>query len=535
MNTLRRVFSLLLCLCLLFTLVGCQQPATQTPADPAEVKVMTLNVAYYDGIFTNNQHLKDLAYPNQTKEEDYTFAERADRLRVLLKHEMPDVFFLNEFNFAWWEEVITGEDAILKELTQYTYFTGPSVGLVENGEGDNHLDLYSIVFYDQNRFELMDSGYFIILQRKSGWYDHCNWVKLKDKATGQTAIYAATHMPTVPTTQWAVKCVQATTTVVEELAKVAGDLPIVLGGDFNTTEKSRGYYTYRYLVGPAGYEDARYAAPEDATDTSGTARIWGKDLGNNGSRIDYIFVNGADVKDYKVASGAFLADDTYVEEVTSTDLMTGNYYDISDHLPVVSTIVLNGQTSTAPTPYRNPMPDDRPDVTATGSFTENGGSAENLIFNFENALDYVGNLNQQGFEASLVEDETYGTVLKIQASEHIASGKISIDYAELMKACGLTPVNTKEYSIVKITYLANTSYSSDEGMLRLGFMREGMNIVAETNSIGLNKYGKWSTQTLALTLLPNSAHGNLNALSIYNTEGALAGDVIYIASIEFMK
>ena len=130
MNTLRRVFSLLLCLCLLFTLVGCQQPATQTPTDPAEVKVMTLNVAYYDGIFTNNQHLKDLAYPNQTKEKDYTFAERADRLRVLLKHEMPDVFFLNEFNFAWWEEVITGEDAILKELTQYTYFTADALANV---------------------------------------------------------------------------------------------------------------------------------------------------------------------------------------------------------------------------------------------------------------------------------------------------------------------------------------------------------------------------------------------------------------------
>ena len=29
-----------------------------------------------DGIYTNNQHLKDLAYPNQTKEADYTFAHR---------------------------------------------------------------------------------------------------------------------------------------------------------------------------------------------------------------------------------------------------------------------------------------------------------------------------------------------------------------------------------------------------------------------------------------------------------------------------
>ena len=53
------------------------------------------------------------------------------------------------------------------------------------------------------------------------------------------------------------------------------------------------------MVNQAGYKDSRYAAPQ--TDASGTARIWGSSLKNNGNRIDYIFVNGADVKDYRVA------------------------------------------------------------------------------------------------------------------------------------------------------------------------------------------------------------------------------------------
>ena len=528
---MRRAFALLLCLCLLMTLIGCDGPAASN--EPAEVKVMTLNVAYYDGIFTNNQHLKDLAYPGQTKEADYTFAERADRLRSLLKFYVPDVFFLNEFNFAWWKEVITGEDAILKELDRYRYVACPSVGLTENGEGENYLDVYSMVFYDETRFTLLDSGNFTILQRKSGWYDHCNWAKLQDKGTGQTAIYAATHLPTVPDTKWAVKGLQATTTVVEELAKIAGGLPIVLGGDFNTTEKSRGYYTYQYMVGQAGYQDCRYAAPE--ADNSGTARIWGTQLSNNGSRIDYIFVNGAGVQDYKVASGAFLADDTYVEEVTAAELKTGKYYDISDHLPVVSTIVLNGGQSTAPQEYSNPTDDARAEAKPTGSYTENGGTAEKVIFNFADALNYVGNLKKQGFEASLVQDETYGTVLKIQAAEHIVTGAMSIDYGTLMKDCGLTPVNTKEYSVVKITYLANASYSTENGILRLGMLKEGVNIAAETNSLGLKTYGKWVTQTLATSLLPDSVQGVLNALTVYNAQGALKGDAIYIASIEFLK
>ena len=534
MTILRKTLALLLCLCAVAGLFGCQNPTEPTfSGEPAQVKVMTLNVAYYDGVFTNNQHLKDLAYPGQTKEQDYTFAERADRLRSLLKFYTPDVFYLNEFNFAWWKEVITDPDAILKELTQYNFVGCPSVGLTENGEGENYLDLYSLVFYDQTRFELLDSGNFTILQRKAGWYDHCNWAKLRDKTTGQVAIYAATHMPTVPDTQWAVKCVQATTTVAQELANVAGDLPIVLGGDFNTTEKSRGYHTYQYLVSAAGYQDARYAAPNG--DNCGTARIWGTQLSNNGSRIDYIFVNGAGVTDYKVASGAFLADDTYVEQVTAADLKSGQYYDISDHLPVVAIVELSGGKSTAPQAYDQSATDNRPEAKPTGSYTENGGTAEKLTFHFADALKYLGNVKKQGFEASLVTDETYGTVLKIQAGEHITSGAISIDYGALMADCGLTPINTKEYSLVKITYLANASYSLESGILRLGMLKKGMNIVAETNSLGLKTYGKWVTQNMVISLLPGPAQGELNALTIYNAEGALQGDAIYIASIEFVK
>jgi hypothetical protein len=62
-----------------------------------------------------------------------------------------------------------------------------------------------------------------------------------------------------------------------------------------------------------------------------------------------------------------------------------------------------------------------------------------------------------------------------------------------------------------------------------------MNIVAETNSLGLKTYGKWVTQNMVISLLPGPAQGELNALTIYNAEGALQGDAIYIASIEFVK
>lgn len=551
-SKVRRALALVLCLCLLMALAGCQDPAqpdpsgsgetnpsdvpTEDPAasmDPANVTVLTLNVAYYDGIYTDDQHLVGLAYPDQTKEDDYTFAERADRLRVLLKHYAPDVFFLNEFNFAWWKEVISDDDAILKELTQYTFVESRSTGSSKNGEGKKYLDLYNMVFFNREKFILLDSGSFVTCQTWSGWYDHCTWAKLRDKETGQEAVYAAIHVQTVPDTQRAVKSLQAATKAVQTLSEVAAGLPIILGGDFNTTEVSAGHYTYEYMVNQAGFKDCRYAAPQ--TDDSGTARIWGKTLKNNGNRIDYIFVNGAGVKKYEVASGAFLKDDTFVEKVTESDLKTGKYYDISDHLPVVSTIILKGAQSTAAGDYCNPAGEADVQAKPSGSFTENGGTATKLTFNFADALNYVGNVNKQGFEASLVEDETYGTVLKLQAAEHITAGYISLDYGALMKACGLTAVDVKEYSKVKITYRANTSYTADGGIFKLGVLREGVLYPSGMNSLGLSNYGKWNTQTLYFSSLSGEVYGPVNALSLYNADGALMGDAIYIASIEFIK
>ena len=367
MNTLWRkiyqIFTLTMSLCLLMTALGCSAAPTVGPTaptkpteptepaeknEPANVTVLTLNVAYYDGDFPNNQHLTKLDYTNQSL-ADYTFAERADRLESLLKYYKPDVFFLNEFNFAWWKEVITDEDAILKKLPQYTFVKSRSTGDSLNGEGEKHTDVYNIVFYDQKRFALLDFGCFVTYKHTSGRVDHCTWVKLYDKTSGQKALYATIHLNTVANAERAEINLQAATTAVETLYELSGGLPVILGGDFNTTETSRGYLTYEYMVNQAGFKDSRYAALQ--SDDSGTARIWGSARKNNGDRIDYIFVNGANVKKYEVASGSFLQDDTYVENVKEEDLQPGkecDYYDISDHLPVISHIVLKGMQATAP-------------------------------------------------------------------------------------------------------------------------------------------------------------------------------------------
>ena len=542
-----RMLSLVLCLCLLMTLIGCVDSGTRPQTqNPAYVRVLTLNVAYYDGTYTNDHLIDDqtlltnLNYTNQEMEADYSFAERADRLLSLLQYYDPGVFFLNEFNFAWWKEVISDENAILKTLSKYTYVDSRSTGSSKNGEGEKHKDLYNMVFYDQEQFVLVDTGSFITCQTWGGWNDHCTWAKLTHKESGQTAVYATIHIQTVPSgeqhVERAVKSLQAASVAVEELYKIADGLPIVLGGDFNTTETSRGYRTYEYMVNHAGYKDSRYAAPQ--TDSSGTTRIWGSSLKNNGNRIDYIFVNGASVKKYQVASGSFLEDDTYVAEVTQADLAPEQecvYYDISDHLAVVSDVILKGNQSIAPQDLTNSVGKNDAAATPAGSYTENGGTAEKVIFNFSDALDYVGGINKQGLEASLVEHDEYGTVLKIEAAEHITTGYISIDYKKLMDAAGLTAVDISNYSKVKVTYLADNSFAAEGCALKLGVLRDGVVYPTSQNSLDLAANGKWQTQTLFFAGLSADVYGPVNALSIYNANGALKGDAIYIASIEFLK
>lgn len=545
-----RMFSLVLCLCTLMALVGCDGSGSmiskESAKNPAYVRVLTLNVAYYDGEYTTNHLIDDLTllpnlnYTNQDMEEDYSFAERADRLLSLLKYYDPGVFFLNEFNFAWWKEVISDEDAILKALPKYTYVDSRSTGSSRNGEGARHKDLYNMVFYDHEQFTLLDTGSFITCQPLGGWNDHCTWAKLEHKESGQTAVYATIHVQTVPSGEQhierAVMSLQAASVAVEELYKVAEGLPIILGGDFNTTEVSRGYRTYAYMVNQAGYQDSCYAAPQ--SDSSGTARIWGSSLKNNGNRIDYIFVNGASVRKYQVASGSFLKDDTYVEEVTEADLAPGQecrYYDISDHLPVISDIILKGSQSNEPKEYADSA--DGNDVTAvpTGSYTENGGTANRITFNFADALDYVGGVNKQGLTASLVENEEYGAVLKLEAESHITAGYISIDYKKLMDASGLTAVDISEYRKVKITYFVENSFAAEGGVQKLSVLRDGEIYPTEQNSFNLTARGKWNTQTIFCSSIAGEGNGLVNALSIYNANGALKGDAIYIAAIEFTK
>lgn len=505
----------------------------ESPPEYATAKVMTLNVAYYDGDDTDGQHLDDLAYEGQSL-KSYTFEERADRFKSLLDYYQPEVFFLNEFNYEWWKLVISNEDSIIAKLPQYTFVEAKSTGTSENGEGTALRDLYNMLFYNKEKFTLVDSGNFVMCETWDGWYDRCTWAKLRDNETGKEAVYASVHMTTIANLSRAVLSLDATITAAETLSEIANGLPIIMGGDFNTTEDAKlSSHTYKYMTEYAGYKDARYAAPR--SDESGTARIWGKALENNGNRIDYIFTQGVSVKEYEVAAGAFLEDDTYVPEVSSEELTHGEYFDISDHLPVVTTLILKDGQSVAPKEYSNEIGKDDVASTPTGTYKEQGGTSTKIIFDFNNALEYVGNINKNAMEASLVKDEEMGNVLKLTATENTTRPYISIDYLKLMKDNGLSILNVNDLPNMKITYRVESSWNYKATPVRVGLLGEKLSLLDTQTSLPLKKSGTWYTQTIDFSIHAAMVQGKVSGIGFYSGDGLLRGDSIYISSIEFVE
>ena len=106
---------------------------------------------------------------------------------------------------------------------------------------------------------------------------------------------------------------------------------------------------------------------------------------------------------------------------------------------------------------------------------------------------------------------------------------------KLMDAAGLTAVDMSDYGKVKITYLADTGYTLDGGILKFAVLRDDAVYPSSKNSLGLTTYGAWQTQTLFFSSIAGEVNGPVKAFSVMNANGAVQGDVIYIASIEFIK
>lgn len=542
-----------------FLLGGCDtgtpSPGVERPAADAEisVKIITANLMYM--ISPEDSYIR---YKGQDG-SDYTMDKRLNRLCALVSLYDPDVLMLQEVNGrgGWWDRLITGENALLKRFQKYDY-----VGTVnhvggKDGNGNESV-LYNQIYYNQNKYELLEGGTLFCRENNKpeteydGDYEGvysihntatCTYAVLRDKETNLSAVFATTHLCVRSDLSRCFRNYSQAVCATDRLYEIAethkwGEeaLPIFLGGDFNGPEGDVRFFTYEHMTEYAGYSDAQKVAEE--SDDSGTARIFGADLSGkygsskNGSRIDYIFSQGAAIKKYDVLDGTFEEDEeqTYCE-YREEAVLDGTQFDLTDHLPVYVKASLSAESkSCAPENYFN-------DVSLSDTISEADApldvTASVLRFDSTKLLDYIGNQRNKGFHADIVQTND-GVCLRLMTEVTRVAPVISIDYEALVKAVGLNPLSATDYKKVKVEYKVAVTKSYTE--VYFGASTQlSIPLAAITNAMAADTYGSWTVQIFDFSSNVDFWRDEFVYLGFLTESGFMAGDAVYVKSIEFLK
>jgi endonuclease/exonuclease/phosphatase family metal-dependent hydrolase len=181
---------------------------------------------------------------------------------------------------------------------QWTYLNDQLPGYQEVGKSvnDNGTSEYTPIFYKKSRFTEVDKGNFWLHPNNTpgvaAWDAKlprvATWVKLQDKQNpGFTFVFINTHWDHVGATAR----LNSATLMRSMLKTIAGDLPVIVSGDFNADQ---GGAAYRRMTGldnfADGYHDFndtyRQIHPGDAGTVGTSLGFDGK--GNNDGRIDWI-------------------------------------------------------------------------------------------------------------------------------------------------------------------------------------------------------------------------------------------------------
>ena len=532
----------------------------------ASARVMSINIAGQD--MTTSDNITTVKYPGQTG-LDYTYEKRRTRLDAVVEEFTPDVLFLQEVNGNdwWWPYLVSNEDSFLNTFTDYTLVGRTNRIGQSDGEGGYWYDLYNQLYYDSTKFESVATGMFYLNERRtepfsrdwheSGMYDSddnntCVWAVLKDKKTGVSAVYASTHLkPTGGYLGRALTNYRQSIHLADGLYEIAesygddnGALPIVVGGDFNLLTSHEYNYAYPHMTEKAHYSDAQKIA--DKTDTSGTARVWGKSkvgagsdgTTTDGSRIDLFFTQGMRVNRYQCLNGVFLEDATGAY-YTSERIFDGSAYDLSDHLPIMIDVKIPAteRTVLAPSSAFENTSSGMDSVLSTGNSIV---SQSKIVFSGADILPYL--TGEQYMTAEIVADDTYESVLRLKASVSCPNVYTYLDVDGLMSANGLSDLQISEYSKIKITYKTSLTVSTSE--LAVAVLNEGDSTVQYgKNTTKFTNSNDYTTQTLTITKGKNASGAITDILlgtMAYANDfsgvcGMFAGDCLYVYSIEFLK
>lgn len=265
--------------------------------------VMTIAEAQQFKIATYNIRQKN------THDVGNMWDERKDAVTNLIKYHQFEIFGTQE---GFKDQLVDMEN----RLPGYKYIGVGRDDGAEKGE-------YSAIFYNTARFEVSKSGTFWlsatdISSPNKGWDAAlpriCTWGIFKDKKTKKQFIMMNTHFDHVGV----VARKESAKLMMAKAKEFAGNLPLVITGDFNVSETDEAYFT---LANSKVVADC-YTKIDFKYVPSSTFNGFGKNVAASG-RIDHIFVT----PQFKVKKYGIL-----------TDTYAGKYP--SDHFPVVVDLVL---------------------------------------------------------------------------------------------------------------------------------------------------------------------------------------------------
>jgi len=218
-------------------------------------------------------------------------------VRALLRRYAPDVLGVQELTAGMYRE--------LREMLPDYAGTGE---VAMPGANEPTPWIFNAILVRRDRLELLGEE-MLWLRAPDTRTRHAVCCLLRDRRDGRRFQYVNTHFPVEEAARRRIS-----EDFFARCARLAGALPQIIGGDFNTIDLST-------EAGDCGYTDARHAVRPKGPNGSKVDRATGELI--SGSTIDHLFVNsGIEVVEFR----------------TVDDRVDGRYP--SDHLPMLADVCL---------------------------------------------------------------------------------------------------------------------------------------------------------------------------------------------------
>jgi endonuclease/exonuclease/phosphatase family metal-dependent hydrolase len=200
--------------------------------------------------------------------------------------KVADLIRFHDFDILGTQEGFLNQLEDIQKLLPYYAFSGV-------GRDDGKLKgEHSAIFYKTEKFQMLDHGDFWLSETPEkpglGWeakYPRiCSWIKLKEKKTKKVFFFFNTHFDHEANNAR----LQSSFLILKKVKEIAGDVPVVLTGDFNSAQNTQ---WYKNIAESDIFKDCFILAKHPYA-SNGTFNDFGRNL-KDSSIIDHIFITSS--------------------------------------------------------------------------------------------------------------------------------------------------------------------------------------------------------------------------------------------------